>query len=179
MTFVDKEGPYHKVLKTRCWVWKPTRDDNKYGRFWLERFNWKSNRAAYHLLVGPFDKELHVLHRCDNKGCVNPDHLFLGTHRDNMDDMLSKGRQASGDRHWSRTHPEKRARGVRHGTYTHPGLRKGEKNGRAKLTEQDVVKIRGLFKTGKKNRADIARQYRVTWRLINAIIKRQLWSHVT
>ena len=74
-----------------CWEWRGTKNSKGYGQF---RFNGRVHRAhrlAYEIYVGPLD-QLHVCHHCDNPSCVNPEHLFLGTHQDNMDDMSRKFR---------------------------------------------------------------------------------------
>lgn len=79
-----------------CWEWIGGLDAYGYGRFGIS--NGKgigAHRYSYALHNGPFQKSLFVCHKCDNPKCVNPDHLFLGSHQDNMDDMAGKGRQRS------------------------------------------------------------------------------------
>lgn len=87
-----------------CWVWHGSCDTNGYGQLnvrsngarariiRVHRYSWEINR-------GPIPDGLHVLHRCDNPPCVNPDHLFLGTARANADDRVAKGRSARGTSH--------------------------------------------------------------------------------
>ena len=80
--------------KTGCWEWSGALNDG-YG---VTKINGKKvsvHRATYELFVGPIPDGLHCLHKCDNPCCCNPDHLFLGTNRDNVNDMLAKGRQHS------------------------------------------------------------------------------------
>lgn len=129
---VDRRGP------DECWPWIGATNNRGYGQFWYGGGQRLSHRIAWLLLRGPVG-DLFVLHRCDNPICVNPAHLFLGTHQDNMQDMVTKGRHAMqrhpekaarGDRHGLRLHPERIARGDRHGSKTHPErLARGDRHG--------------------------------------------------
>lgn len=102
MSLVIKPSFWDKVDKQSrpqgCWPWLGSQFDKGYGQVSPHyRVGIKSSRAhkvAWILTHGPIPEGLHVLHRCDNRLCVNPTHLFLGTHQDNMDDKVSKGRQA-------------------------------------------------------------------------------------
>jgi hypothetical protein len=86
-----------KVKKSDdCWEWTAKRNNKGYGLFRTKpKHTWTfttASRIAYELTYGPIPKGKWVLHTCDNRGCVRPDHLFLGTHSDNMRDMRNKGR---------------------------------------------------------------------------------------
>lgn len=88
-----------------CWLWHgPVR--GRYGHIYANGKNRAAHRIAYGLTFGPIPDGLLVLHHCDNPVCVRPDHLFLGTARDNTLDMYAKGRAWVGDRHWTRRFPE-------------------------------------------------------------------------
>lgn len=81
-----------------CWLWVGYRMQHGYGTIGLGRVvdgKATAHRVAYELYVGPIPPGMYVLHRCDNRACVRPDHLFLGTQQDNVDDMHSKGRAGS------------------------------------------------------------------------------------
>ena len=106
------EEKYVPEPNSGCWEWTACTDTSGYGQI---RFNGtlvKAHRLSYELHVGEIGDK-HVLHKCDNPACVNPQHLFLGTQADNIADMVAKGRQARGKSH-----------------------------GSAKLTEADVLAIR-------------------------------------
>lgn len=75
-----------------CWVWCGSKAPGGYGQLSVGGKLQRANRVSWRLFRGEIPKGLHVLHRCDNPPCVNPEHLFLGTHGDNVRDMFSKGR---------------------------------------------------------------------------------------
>jgi hypothetical protein len=96
-----------------CWLWTAGVKNNGYGGFRLNNQTINAHRAAWLMVNGEIPKGLLVLHRCDNKLCVNPDHLYLGTHRDNMRDAVER-----------------------------LCMNQGKKNGNSTLTEAIVLKIR-------------------------------------
>lgn len=86
------------VTECGCWLWLGARFNHGYGQM---RVNGKlelAHRISYRAFQGPFDERLHILHSCDNVACVNPSHLRPGTHVENMRDMYSRNRSASGER---------------------------------------------------------------------------------
>ena len=209
----DKERFWSKVNKNAsgCWLWIGSMADSGYGAFSFARKTHGAHRASWMLHFGSIPYGLCVLHNCpdgDNPLCVNPGHLWLGTHQDNSDDMIAKGRSscseahsaiilrvvARGDRNGSRTHPESLARGNRHGSRLHPemlargdrhGSRthpervpRGEGHGNAKLTEKSVIKIRRLHASGGTSCRKLAKEFEVGHATINDIINLKRWSAV-
>jgi hypothetical protein len=77
-----------------CWLWKGCKGKNIYGSAYKERRNIQAHRLSWELYRGPIPDGLQVLHRCDVRSCVNPEHLFIGTQSDNMADMYRKQRGA-------------------------------------------------------------------------------------
>lgn len=152
---VDKSGD--------CWLWIGGKSRG-YGQFNLKNKNYFSHRLSYMLHIGLIPKGLLVCHKCDNRPCVNPSHFFLGTIQDNLFDMRSKGRQAKGDTHGSRTHPE--------------SVPRGEKNVGAKLKDCDITKIRSIYSQWRTPHRIIGEMFGVSRPIITRIISRDRWKHV-
>ena len=95
LPLADKFWP--KVHKTEsCWIWTAAQGPNGYGEFNHQKKHMQAHRVSWALHFGAIPAGLRVLHRCDNRLCVRPDHLFLGTAKDNTTDMLQKEREARG-----------------------------------------------------------------------------------
>jgi hypothetical protein len=88
--YVDKKGV------DECWPWKGYKQKSGHGQFRVNRQTTYAHRFAYFLANPSFDQDLCVCHKCDNPECVNPNHMFVGTHNDNTQDMIRKGRMAVG-----------------------------------------------------------------------------------
>lgn len=88
---------WEKVKKTPagCWLWMGSKEHFGHGHIGNKGKMLKAHRLAWEFENGKIPDGLHCLHKCDNPSCVNPSHLFLGTHQDNMRDMISKNRQSS------------------------------------------------------------------------------------
>jgi hypothetical protein len=90
------------VTECGCWIWTgPVSKRTGYGQMALKGKPFMPHRVAWEVANGPIPAGLFVLHRCDIRTCVNPDHLFLGSHKQNMRDMKDKSRAASGERNGS------------------------------------------------------------------------------
>lgn len=146
---VNKDGPLpsHRPELGGCWIWTANKNPNGYGNF---------TRANAWITAHRFSWELHfgealgcVLHKCDNPACVNPEHLFVGTHKINADDAKQKARHSH-----------------------------GEKHGMSKLTEAKVISILARFRNG-ESRKSIASSYGVGYGTIKGIIAGKAWAHLS
>ena len=135
-----------------CWEWNARKDRAGYGEFHLSGSTAKAHRVSYSI-ANPQEQitDFCILHKCDNPGCVNPSHLFKGTHADNVSDKCSKGRN-------------KFKRHI------------GSKNGCSKLTELQVVEIRKL--KGRIAQTKLATMYGVSQAAISNVLLNKGWNHV-
>lgn len=166
-----------KVRKTAgCWFWIAARFQQGYGVFQDEGKALRAHRVSWEMAHGKIPAGMHVLHTCDNPSCVRPDHLFIGTNADNMRDRDSKGRQAKGERHGSRTRPGRMPQGDEHYSRRRPELvPRGERSGRAKLTEKIVAQIRAEYVPYKVSYRALGEKYGVHAETIGYIIREQSW----
>lgn len=132
-----------------CWEWCACKSWKGYGIFRFNGRNTNAQRVSYELKVGVIPKGLYVLHKCNNRGCVNPKHLFLGTAQDNSSDMVRKQRQA-----------------------------RGEKLPQAKLKEKDILEIRNMYKSKEKNQPQLSLLFGVGPHQISRIINKLRWAHI-
>lgn len=145
-----------------CWVWTGALTKFGYGHTsglpYGEKRPLLTHRVSWLLTHGDIPDGMCVLHRCDNPPCVRPDHLFLGSKKDNTQDMIDKGRGRAGAQPWnSRT--------------------LGERNAHAKLTASQVVEMRKRAAAGEHYR-DLADAYGISVSNANTIIIGNSWRHV-
>ena len=98
----------HHEPNSGCWLWGASLDGKGYGQFQMGTKNKqklvRAHRVSWELEREPIPDGLHVLHKCDIRPCVNPDHLFLGTQKDNLVDMAQKGRARNQNKHATHCH---------------------------------------------------------------------------
>ena len=150
MNVIERFNSYVPVAeKHECWNWQGYVANGGYGRMKVCGKTLTASRLAFilhnNVMIG---RDNHVRHLCDNPQCVNPDHLAIGTHADNMADKRGK----------------------------HSDPRPGEKNGRAVLTEQQVREIRRL--RGYETQRQIAESFGVSRSLVSMIQTRKKWRHL-
>lgn len=159
-----------------CWLWQGSTSEDGYGFFGLRGKVYKAHRVAYAIKHGGLTVQEHVLHDCDTPSCCRPRHLFLGSQAVNVADMDRKGRRRSfagkradtshyhrGDDHWTRQQPDVVA--------------KGEANGNARLTVDQVLRIRALHEQG-HSQHQLAAMFHTSRINIRFIIRRKTWRHV-
>jgi predicted XRE-type DNA-binding protein len=139
-----------------CWIWTGCIHPIKgYGAFRFRGRNHAAHRITYRHFKGDIPDALLVCHTCDVRNCVNPDHLWLGTNKANMRDMVDKGRAADGSQ-----------------------VPNGERCYAAKLKESDVIEIRRLYSAGGITQKAIAQKFNVQQMQISRIMKGTRWRHL-
>lgn len=147
---VNKDGPMplHVPSIGQCWAWVGRRSKSGYGVFWHKKRNVSAHRLSFEMANGTIPVGLCVCHRCDNRSCVRPEHLFAGTLLDNISDRDSKGRQA-----------------------------KGEGVASALMTEGDARRIFELNRRGLPQR-DIAGAIGFSTQTVSSVLTGRGWAHL-
>lgn len=154
----DKFKTKYQIKENGCWEWTSHLFSNGYGCI-NEYENKKTkcllaHRVSYSLFNGEIPPNMVVMHTCDNPKCVNPKHLVIGTQKENIHDMINKGRKSISPHY-------------------------GENNGSSKLTEEKVKSILKLRYENKEKVSNIANVFSVSKALIEKIISGRLWTQTT
>lgn len=138
------------TIKSGCWNWTGIENSNGYGRFSYKDSHRLAHRVSYMIFFGEIPQGFMVCHQCDNRKCVNPSHLWLGTQSDNLKDAVAKGRMVTPDT-------------------------SGECNGNRKLNWQKVRQIRDLHDRGML-KSHLAQLFRVSPSTVSNIINNDIWK---
>lgn len=131
-----------------CWEWQRYRSPNGYGRIKHDGVMEYAHRYSFIAHGGEIPDGLYVLHSCDNRRCVNPDHLHAGTHAENLREMVERHRQCS-----------------------------GERNGRSKITDQDAAAILDCL-SRREPKNDVARRFGISRWSVDFLAKGKTWRHI-
>ncbi len=155
MNLIDRFYKYLPDIldENTCWEWRGCLDSYDYGSFSYNKKTYKAHRLMYEMHYGIALNDLHCLHKCDNRKCVNPLHLFAGTNLDNIKDKVKKGR-----------------------CYT--GNQKGEHNGASKLKDNDVIEIRRLYNIKKYTTIKLGEIYGIHRSTISYIVNNKTYTHL-
>lgn len=134
-----------------CWLWEGSSNKSGHCQIYYNKQLRYVHRLSYELFVGPIPKYKFILHKCDVASCINPDHLYVGTARDNVKDRVERKRSFRP---------------------------KGELHPLAKMIDRDVIIIKSLYEDHKLSIADIASLFNMSFTNINRILRNVTWKHV-
>jgi len=132
-----------------CWIWSDSLNSSGYGTWWDGGKNISAHRSSWERNFGGIPNGKHVLHKCDVRNCVNPNHLFIGDVFSNMADMVEKGRSCT-----------------------------GERNGMSRLSEDQVLEIKRLYSEGGITQRELGEIFGILGGSVNRIINGRRWSHI-
>lgn len=154
---VNKDGPIVRAELGPCWIWTASTQAYGHGQLRIDGRSIFAHRISWEVAnLQSIPQGMCGCHKCDNPPCVNPDHIFIGTHTDNMQDAWRKGRSGP------KLHPER--------------MKRGEQNGAAKLKESDVMFIKVAARKG--NYSSLGREFGVNHSTIMKIATGRYWKHV-
>lgn len=152
MKTIDYDKRFWKYVEKSnngCWTWLRGKTKAGYGYLTINYKNHYAHRLSWRLTYGIIPKNAVIMHRCDNPACVNPEHLRLGTQKDNLQDMWNKQRGSMGNEHPF-----------------------------AKVTDEDVKKIRKLGKIKNLYRREIGEMFGISRQAVTDIIYNRTWKHI-
>jgi len=144
----------NKKCESGCWEWMGA-IRNGYGCMKINKKTVDVHRLSWIIFHKNIPESLWILHRCDNHKCVNPSHLFLGTHSDNMQDMCSKGR------HYFQRNPSS-----------------ARKNSICKLRKNEIIQIRKLYKINKYTLKELGQIFHVSFTNVSQIVNFKTWKEI-
>lgn len=150
------KNPYIKsflsgvAISDGCWEWQRFKDVRGYGKVSYKGTVERAHRVSYKLFVGEIPPGMFVCHHCDNPSCVNPSHLFIGTCKDNSDDMRAKGRNI---------------------------VLRGNSHGKSKLMDSDIKQILHLSRSG-ATPLELSVKFRISRNQIYLILNNKAWCHI-
>ena len=133
--------------QTGCLEWKRGCAHFGYGAIWFDGKGHLAHRVSYEIFVGPIPEGMFILHHCDNPSCINPEHLHLGTAKDNAADALARNRFVV-----------------------------GERNGKAILTQKVADEIRSVYNSGQFTQHQLANKYNVSRSTIRNVVNLYCWK---
>ena len=151
-TIFDVWKYINKGREDSCWECNHCPDKDGYGRMCIDYKTIKCHRLVYELTFGPIPDGLFVLHKCNNPKCCNPNHLYIGTAKENNNQCLGEGRFISS---------------------------LGERNGQSKLTAQNIIDIKKLYSSGEYYQKDLGKIFGVKISQISRIINKKRWKHIS
>jgi DNA-binding transcriptional regulator YiaG len=143
----------HTKTEDGCWMWEGATNPQDYGVIEVKNESYRAHRLSYEVFCGELKEGKQINHKCHKRTCVNPAHLYQGTHQDNMDDAVEEG------------------------SYKETTL-KGEEMHNAKLTGEDVKELRQRYKNEDISQRDLADEYGVCQRTVSQVVNHEKWTHV-